>query len=366
MDHPHRLSLWAFALLVLALQAASALLEPSIIAGPVQTGESRVQFISDSHGLDAPKVQPVNGTVFDWWYFDAVSDVDKSSVVITFFTSTAVAFPFLEESPVVTSVYIWTSYANGTTGQFIVDAESAVVNTMVDGTSGVFSGTGMSWGGTPDMAHYVVDIDAPEVGVQGSLYLESRAPAHYPCGPAEAGQDMQILPHVGWANAVPDAKAYANFEVLGEPISFTGAGYHDKNWSDRTFAESVSSWLWGHASLGPYSIVWFDALDTEKNEFVSGYVARDGQMLTGDTCTTDLVKVRLSNSAWPPNGTQPDAYLVEIDLGDDGVLEAVAHTELVVAGLPDFPYTRWIGNITGTLGSETLSGVAVFEQFVLG
>ncbi len=173
MDHPHRLSLWAFALLVLALQAASALLEPSIIAGPVQTGESRVQFISDSHGLDAPKVQPVNGTVFDWWYFDAVSDVDKSSVVITFFTSTAVAFPFLEESPVVTSVYIWTSYANGTTGQFIVDAESAVVNTMVDGTSGVFSGTGMSWGGTPDMAHYVVDIDAPEVGVQGSLYLES-------------------------------------------------------------------------------------------------------------------------------------------------------------------------------------------------
>ncbi|KAH3004142.1 hypothetical protein KXW60_005801, partial [Aspergillus fumigatus] len=43
-----------------------------------------------------PKVHPINTTVFDWWHFDAVSASNpNASGVITLFTSTPTAFPFL-------------------------------------------------------------------------------------------------------------------------------------------------------------------------------------------------------------------------------------------------------------------------------
>ena len=37
-----------------------------------------------------------------------------------------------------------------------------------------------------------------------------------------------IVPHVGWINTVPDARATVEFEVNGTAHSFTGVGYHDK------------------------------------------------------------------------------------------------------------------------------------------
>lgn len=37
-----------------------------------------------------------------------------------------------------------------------------------------------------------------------------------------------MSPHVGWANAMPDARAQANFIVRGEEFNVSGVGYHDK------------------------------------------------------------------------------------------------------------------------------------------
>jgi len=59
------------------------------------------------------------------------------------------------------------------------------------------------------------------------------APAHYPCAPASAGgggkQTLQVAPHIGWANAVPDATASVDFTIQGTPLKITGGvGYHDQ------------------------------------------------------------------------------------------------------------------------------------------
>ena len=35
------------------------------------------------------------------------------------------------------------------------------------------------------------------------------------------------MPHVGWANAVPDPQATVDFEIGGTTLAFSGAGYHD-------------------------------------------------------------------------------------------------------------------------------------------
>jgi len=43
-----------------------------------------------------------------------------------------------------------------------------------------------------------------------------------------AGVNLEVSPEIGWANAMPDADAIADFTILGEKLQFTGAGYHDK------------------------------------------------------------------------------------------------------------------------------------------
>lgn len=35
-------------------------------------------------------------------------------------------------------------------------------------------------------------------------------------------------PHIGWANAIPDAVSTVDLVVDGTRLDFTGAGYHDK------------------------------------------------------------------------------------------------------------------------------------------
>lgn len=54
------------------------------------------------------------------------------------------------------------------------------------------------------------------------------APAHYPCGPAAAGANLEVSPNIGWANALPDANATADFRIGDKSIKFSGPGYHDK------------------------------------------------------------------------------------------------------------------------------------------
>ena len=44
----------------------------------------------------------------------------------------------------------------------------------------------------------------------------------------EAGASEVILPHVGWINTVPDARAIVDIEINGTALSFSGTGYHDK------------------------------------------------------------------------------------------------------------------------------------------
>lgn len=119
-------------------------------------------------------------------------------------------------------------FANGTNGTVVLPANGATVTTVGQGSSGIFNGTGWSWAGSPDLSYYKITLDSPESGLVGSFILKSEAAAHYPCGPAEAGQNMEVAPTIGWSNAVPDAVGDVDIEVLGSELKFTGVAYHDK------------------------------------------------------------------------------------------------------------------------------------------
>ena len=60
------------------------------------------------------------------------------------------------------------------------------------------------------------------------IHIAQDVAPHYPCGPAEAGHDLEVVPGVGWANAIPDGYGEADFMIRGsEHFYFEGRGYHD-------------------------------------------------------------------------------------------------------------------------------------------
>src|SRR3954452_10827676 len=86
--------------------------ETLVVPNIIQTGTSNAQFVSGISGLDGPKVRPNNATTFDWWYFDAVSKDGLSSIVVVFYLSTDLGFPFLLPLSAV-SVDIFVSFDDG-------------------------------------------------------------------------------------------------------------------------------------------------------------------------------------------------------------------------------------------------------------
>ncbi|KAF7317759.1 hypothetical protein MKEN_00863700 [Mycena kentingensis (nom. inval.)] len=337
------------------------------------SGPSKAQFAYDGLGADAPKVVPVNSTSFDWWYFDVVSTDpgDLSSVVVTFFTSTATAFPSLDEGGSLTPVRIWGSYPNGTLWEAIGDSgKGATVVADGDSSSGVWHGTGFSWNSTSPST-YTITIDAAELGISGTIDFHSSSPGHLPCGPIEAECTTEVGPRIGWVNPVPDSDASVHLRVNGTHVNFTGAGYHDKNWSDIPFGATFQSWYWGHGRFGPYSIVWFDLLDNDGKEHFSVYLAElehKTRKLRVASCTAGSVKVRPQPNVYPPHLTTPDPTGYNIAVKDHdygaGSIDIQATVLLPLVGANP-AYTRSFAKLTAEVEGKTYEGTAVLEQFKL-
>lgn len=228
-------------------------------------------------------------------------------------------------------------------------------------------------------------------------------------------------------NVVPDGDGIVELEVLGEKVEFRGPGYHDKvcppsyplpyntyththiqknkgltmkkkNWSNRPFQTTISSWNWGHGHVGPYSIVWFNAITRSNETYVSSYVAKNGKVITS-TCNTTQLTVRPIESfsknntgngngngnttttattttiegRYPPKaGDYPEGFRLEFALGDEeeGKLNVNVIRRAVVVSDGMF-YMRWTGDMEGELvrpgldGKSDFGGVGVYEQFVL-
>jgi len=160
-----------------------------LISSHVQNGTSQVRFDIPTPGttlstnaflqLDSPQVTSINESVFDWWYFDAVSESNPGdSFVVTFFTSSATAFPFLDpnESSVLIA-YLWASFANGTV---FSDSLPATFATVTGGSTspstGNWSSTGFSWSAVKDLSQYEIIIASEEMQVEGRFTLTSVSP----------------------------------------------------------------------------------------------------------------------------------------------------------------------------------------------
>lgn len=128
----------------------------------------------------------------------------------------------------------------------------------------------------------------------------------------------------------------------------------------------VGSWYWGHGHLGPYSIVWFDALSPDGTESVSAYISINDKIIVA-ACSG--VKVRpLGDANYPPHAGDPipAGFSIEIDVGGTkgGRLMANVTNEVHLENNP--LYHRFSGKLVGGFqGQEQFSGNALYEEFQL-
>ena len=332
---------------------------------------SMVEFTYDPLiGLDAPKVLPVNRTTWDWWYFDVVSDElasgDLSSLAVTFFIASPFGYEPLTNYTTTLASTIMGTFKNGTPIFINGYPDQATVRSEGDVSAGQWGDYG-SWQASPDGKLWTLFYNDPSNGVSGSMTLERRAPPHLPCGPVETGGTEQLLPHVGWANIVPDAVGTVNFTVNGSALAFSGVGYHDKNWGDASFLSGIGNWYWGHGRLGPYTVVFFDAQSTSGGSYTSAYVAKDGKILSSSCVAGKSVVARPwgGDDTYPPGPTTGNPAGFEIVFAEVEGKEFRVNVTSVLNPInwPGY-YARWLGLLDGgfTDGSGRWTGVMLDEQ----
>jgi hypothetical protein len=154
--------------------ADSLTFSPLLYAGP-----SEVQFTSCASGADSPRVNPINATTFDWWYFDAVSDDGTQALTIIFFTSSYIGFSFNIANAVdPLNVYVFANTGSGLPVSFPVVATSVTINTVGNGASGNWTDSGISFEGASDLSTYTVTFDktALNLGIEGMFTLTTVSP----------------------------------------------------------------------------------------------------------------------------------------------------------------------------------------------
>ncbi|KAK9373192.1 uncharacterized protein V1513DRAFT_403720 [Lipomyces chichibuensis] len=353
----------ALATVSTGFEATNTYIIPSTM---VSSGVTIQTNAADLSPFDGPKISAVNGSSFDWWYFDVVSPT--ASITISFQTGTfdALGYPGYNV-PYATFCNVAGIYPNGSTFSIpVVLAGPAIITTVGDGAYGNWTGSGFSFSGTPDLSEVTVNLEAAlSYGIEGIITFKSIAPAHYATGLISDRSSSEILlPHFGWANAVPDSVANVDLTLFGEKFTFSGRGYHDKNWGMLPLQDLINNWYWGHAKVGPYSVVFFDALDKNNVEYTSAYIAVNGVPIKAGPVA--IVRPYGKNITYPQ--TKPATLFagltIEIDVGVRGVyaFKTVSQTVLTSTDNDGYGYTRAQGVIIGgPVGGKQHKGYGLWD-----
>ncbi|KAI0085433.1 hypothetical protein BDY19DRAFT_896686 [Irpex rosettiformis] len=334
----------------------------------MHNGSSTVQFTSGSSAWDGPMVKNLNHSTFEWWYFDVLADDGQSSVVFAFFTADyKCLFPGTPNPGTAVGMAATVAMPDGSDLSAAVLAEEITVDTVGSSSIGWFPGGSALWAGTLDLSMYTLQFNAPQSGITGNVTMLSTAPAHFPCVPASmgAGQSLKLGDTLGWFNAIPDSIAYVNLDMNDTSVQFAGHGYHDQNWGSVPVSNTTRFWYWGHANVGPYSIVWFDYMGLDGKEGSSGYIAHNGQIMSL-TCGSMQVRPTGESVIFPPTlaNHSPRGFSISIDVEPQGKFRMNVQNTRVVSDV--YPSgMRWMGRVQGGfVGQQQYTGNALYEQFV--
>jgi len=343
-----------------------SLVGADLVLGETVSGNVSV-ITTPLDAFDAPRLSAVNGTSFEWWFFDAVTKDGKNSLAVVFYR--------MNESEVSSPIFLQVTiaYTNGTIYDisFPVNSSSVTVNGL--GVSGVWGEVG-TFTEAPDLSSIEFTITTKEV--QGTFKLKSFAPAHYPDGkpPLTKGASPFVAPALGWINAIPAGRGTADLVILGEKFAFKNmVGYHDHNFGGVSLSQGDKSWYFGHATVGPYKLVWFDVISAfTEGRTSSVYLVENNKILLANNNSafaSDLnfgMVLPFGNGSQfpPPTSRMPDSFILSYVGEDDRHWSFVARGRIAVDTSQGLPagYTRWTGKVTGgEVGGCKYVGAGVWE-----
>lgn len=206
-----------FALASLGL--ASLAPETYVIPSGLQEGVATADTVVGEKAFDGPHVSVNNGTAYQWWYFDAVSADANALLAAQFYPGW-----FPTENAILLNV-VW---PNGTVYYNTIPAGALQLSTVGDGSQGYVDDGAFTWFGASDLSAYHLTLNLPEIGLSGTMTMQSLAPAHVAAGLDVPGASFEFAPDLNWGNAVPDSAATVNLTINGTDLSFAGTGYHDQ------------------------------------------------------------------------------------------------------------------------------------------
>ncbi|KAF2494792.1 hypothetical protein BU16DRAFT_445564, partial [Lophium mytilinum] len=204
---------------------------------------------------DGPHTDLINSTAIEWWYFDASSMEGDQAIAVWWMTSNPAAIGLNFTS---SNWFIFHSrFKDGTSYDTFIPADEVIIKTTGDGSSGLYTGAGSSWSGTPDMSDYSMSFDIRDEGIKGEVQITRVCFAKRPA--TDLDEDMRNIGALGWALAVPSGDATAYVQVGEKTISFDeGSGYHDHNWG--IGLADFHNWYAIHGRFGLYTFTAIEAL----------------------------------------------------------------------------------------------------------
>lgn len=353
-----------FLSLLVSLSSARAFVGPSpplyfkpttrvIPPHPVKGDSSFIDTHRDGP-FDGPHTDLINATAIEWWYFDASSMEGDQAVAVWWMTSNPAAIGLNFTS---SNWFIFHSrFKDGTSFDTFIPAEDVIIKTNGDGSSGLYTGTGSGWSGTPDMSHYSLSFDIQDEGIKGEVQITRTVPSRSAKRPAtDLDENMRNIGALGWALAIPGGDASAYVQVGEKTISFDeGSGYHDHNWG--IGLADFHNWYAIHGRFGLYTFTAIEALlisssSSGPTTFGQTWLAYNGTTLT-ETLSPTAVRIRPwgNGAEYPPKGYYPNPLgaVIEIDAGEHGVFELNFTSKTSSPRIPmGQGLGKWFGTVTG-------------------
>lgn len=337
-----------------------------ITTADVINGSSKIDT-SPMTPFNAPKLDAINGSDWDEWYFDGVSKDGSTGLSILFArdaTLTRWNFPILRVS-------IDCVWSNGTRFTTMMFANTSSVYERDGVIIGKWIGSDWhaSFRATTDNREIDIGFDGPQI--QGRYHVRSFTKAHYAneyIFPDKRGI-VAFAPMIYWNEAVPAGNLEAKFSLEGTPLQLSGYGGTDHNWGPYAYDYFAAHWRWMRAILGPYTMIfWIHTSALDNNTYTSAFLFDGGEVLF-DSTASDRVTLDLRYDG------EVHGQFRDLSTGFDVAFKGdndktwsfrIDHQRVVFESdrfSANNEYSRFTNTVSGGLvGGDTFEGVAVNEQ----
>ena len=313
--------------------------------------------------LDPDRIQPWEDGLrtdpatrsFEWWYYDVRLD-DGTRITVELHTKPPIAPPSAPLTPFVSIVMVRPD------GTLVVKNALQPAGEFHAGRDGCDVRIGRNYC-RGDLGRHEVHVELEGIAIDLELTSEL-APWRPATGHVFLGEQQDRF--IAWLPSMPRARVVARIVSAGRSERLAGVGYHDHNWGNVATASVVDHWYWGHAHIGPYTVVAIRVVAHAKYGcpvFPAFLVARDGAIVaTG----TDALELATSDLVVEPTSgvSVANRYAYRLP-SPEGVFrfEFTRRRDVLALGFGDARgYLRFVGDarLTDPAGT-TLAGDGIWE-----